>query len=123
MLTPGTGDEWLCAGPASHVAAPGSYFTFERGYDSVVVVNDAGTLRAFHNVCQHRGHPLRPCGQGAAKSFRCPYHGWTYALSGRLEHVPDRHTFPGQAPAEEFSLKPLGCEQRGDSVWVRFDAV
>lgn len=111
---------WLRAGRASDAGSPGSYFTFELGHDVVLVVNDGGTVRAFHNVCQHRGHPLRPCGRGTATELRCPYHGWTYALSGRLQHVPDRHTFPGQAPADEFSLKPLGCEEHDGFVWVHF---
>ena len=109
---------WLCAGLASDAAKPGAYFTFEVGHESLLVLNDAGTLRAFHNVCQHRGHPLRPCGRGTATSLRCPYHGWTYALSGRLEHVPDRHTFPNHAPADELSLAPVTCEQRDGFVWV-----
>jgi phenylpropionate dioxygenase-like ring-hydroxylating dioxygenase large terminal subunit len=114
---------WLCAGRASDAATPGSYFTFELGREVILVVNDAGTLRAFHNVCQHRGHPLRPCGRGNAKALTCPYHGWSYALSGRLEHVPDRHTFPGQVPADEFSLRPLGCEQAAGFAWVHFGEV
>jgi nitrite reductase/ring-hydroxylating ferredoxin subunit len=109
---------WLLAGLAADVAEPGRCFTFDLGSDSIVVVNDGGTLRAFHNVCQHRGHPLRPRGLGEVATFRCPYHGWTYGLDGSLRQVPDRDTFEGGVADSEFSLTPLGCEPGAGLVWV-----
>jgi nitrite reductase/ring-hydroxylating ferredoxin subunit len=109
---------WLLAGVADDVASPGRCFAFEHGCESLLVVNDAGALRAFHNVCQHRGHPLRPDGAGKVGALRCPYHGWTYGLDGRLRHVPDRETFASGAPEDELSLRPLGCATVSGLVFV-----
>ena len=69
---------WNLAGPTSDVAKPGDYLVFDLGVESVLVVRgDGGTLRAFHNVCQHRGRRLRDAGCGHTGSFQCPYHLWT----------------------------------------------
>src|SRR5436309_583740 len=76
---------WQAVGRADQVAGPGSYLTADVAGEPVAVVRDeAGTLRAFHNVCRHRAAPVltEPC--GVAPKLRCRYHGWTYDLAGRL---------------------------------------
>jgi len=66
---------WNLVGPTSDVEEPGDYLAFELGDESVLVVRgDDGVLRAFHNVCQHRGRRLREAGCGHAGDFQCPYH-------------------------------------------------
>ena len=77
---------WLYAGRSSELARPGSYFLFEVDGESIIVVRDhEDEVRAFHNVCRHRGTRLctEPSGQ-LSKSIQCPYHAWTYALDGTL---------------------------------------
>src|SRR5271168_4899978 len=75
--------EWTAIGATATVASPGDYLSvWVAGYP-LVVVNDAGTLRAFHNVCRHRAGPLVDEASGTCTRFVCRYHGWTYALDGR----------------------------------------
>ncbi|WP_420326128.1 aromatic ring-hydroxylating oxygenase subunit alpha [Mameliella sp.] len=76
---------WIWAGHASQIPEPGDYFLLEYGPESIIVVRDReGEVRAHLNVCRHRGS--RVCVQqgGKARLFVCPYHAWTYELSGKL---------------------------------------
>jgi len=82
---------WLLAGHVSQLASPGSYFLFELDRESVVVLRDGdGTVRAFHNLCRHRGSRLclDPCGE-LGHAIQCPYHAWTYGLNGALRAAPN----------------------------------
>jgi len=94
---------WTCVGREEDVLATGGYFLAQVAGESLVVVRgDDGELRAFYNVCRHRGATLvegpAPC--GALVRFQCPYHAWVYDLQGRLR--PPRHTevLDGFDPAE-----------------------
>ena len=76
---------WIFAGYAFQVARPGDFFTYKVGTESVIVVRDrAGEIRAFHNVCRHRGSRICKTEQGNAHRLVCPYHRWTYELDGAL---------------------------------------
>lgn len=75
---------WVGVGCADDVATPGSYLATTAGRRPVLVVRDQqGELRAFLNVCRHRGAPLAD-GCGTARALSCPYHGWVYRLDGSL---------------------------------------
>ncbi len=83
------GRSWQVVGRADALAAAGSYLAGEVTGEPVLVTRDAeGVLRAFSNVCRHRGS-LLAAGQGQAPVIRCPYHAWTYSLDGRLFGVPE----------------------------------
>jgi Rieske 2Fe-2S family protein len=112
----GPSDGWIRAVAMTDVAQPNSYVTFELDRESYLVLNDGGTVRAFFNVCQHRGHPLCPAGRGEAKLLRCPYHGWTYALDGALHHVPERDTFDSEV--ETIRLEPVPLRVKAGYVWL-----
>jgi Rieske 2Fe-2S family protein len=73
---------WLLAGHVSQLATPGSFFLFELDRESVMVVRDGdGTVRAFHNLCRHRGSRLCLTSHGElGRTLQCPYHAWTYGL-------------------------------------------
>lgn len=81
---------WLWAGRAEDVARPGDFFVREvAGANVIVVRGEDGAVRAFHNTCRHRGTLLCAEGSGAFPGrIRCPYHAWTYDLSGRLVGAP-----------------------------------
>jgi choline monooxygenase len=84
------GREWLCLGPSTAVAEPGSYLAEAVVGWPVVVARDAdGVLRAFHNVCRHRAGPLVDDGCGTCRAFVCRYHGWSYELDGALRSARD----------------------------------
>jgi Rieske 2Fe-2S family protein len=80
--------QWLLVGHQSQVAKPGDYFVQEVAGESLIIAHDQGTLRAFYNVCRHRGTRLCEEQSGHSSTIQCPYHAWTYALDGRLVGVP-----------------------------------
>jgi len=79
-------ERWICVGRTEEVATPGQFVRREVAGDSIIVTRSSdGILRAFHNVCRHRG--TRLCTDDAGNfggSIQCPYHAWTYGLDGRL---------------------------------------
>lgn len=81
---------WLYAGRATQIATAGDFFRLDVDGDSVLVWRDAsGEIRAFHNLCRHRG--TRLCTESAGHlpgRVQCPYHAWTYGLDGRLQQAP-----------------------------------
>ena len=81
---------WLFAGRHDDAPVPGSYVTRRFGSAAILIVRDqAGTLRAFHNVCRHRGTLLCPKPEGQLQgSVQCAYHAWTYRLDGSLLRAP-----------------------------------
>src|SRR5258708_32305359 len=96
---------WLCAGHESQAPKPGDYFLFDVAAESVIIVRgEDGVLRAFANVCRHRGSRVCSEASGNAKFLVCPYHAWTYGLARRL-HGP-RH-MPRGDYAASHALKPL----------------
>ncbi|MBA2339366.1 MAG: aromatic ring-hydroxylating dioxygenase subunit alpha, partial [Pyrinomonadaceae bacterium] len=80
---------WQLVGRAAQVVEPGEYFTAAVADEPVIVArgNDS-VLRSFSNVCRHRAGQVAE-GSGKRKSFQCLYHGWTYALDGRLTGTPE----------------------------------
>ena len=102
------GRHWIYVGVEPEIAEPGDFFTVEIGSDSILIVRDDDlTVRAFHNVCRHRGARLRPAGHGIVGNLVCPYHQWTYNLRGELIHSP--HMAEGFERCK-FNLKPVRLE-------------
>src|SRR6266516_4857443 len=80
---------WQLVGREDQAAAPGSYFTASVAGEPLLVVRGSdGRLRALSNVCRHRAGPVAK-GEGSCSAFRCGYHGWSYALDGRLVNTPE----------------------------------
>jgi phenylpropionate dioxygenase-like ring-hydroxylating dioxygenase large terminal subunit len=112
---------WQYAGRADLVAEPGTYLTCFAGHVPVVVVrDDQGELRAFVNVCRHRGHLVAE-GAGRRRSLQCPYHAWTYGLDGCLRKAPRSEREPGFDP-DAFSLLSVAVDAWGAFVFVNPDA-
>jgi phenylpropionate dioxygenase-like ring-hydroxylating dioxygenase large terminal subunit len=84
----------LAIAHASQLAAPGDFLTHDRsGVPLLVVRGDDGELRAFVNVCRHRGTRVEPSACGSRKAFVCPYHAWTYGCDGALLGIPHERGF------------------------------
>jgi Rieske 2Fe-2S family protein len=81
---------WFCAGHVSRIPAAGDYFVLDAYGESLIVLRDAaGEVRAFYNVCRHRGTRMCEESEGHLnKSIQCPYHAWTYGLDGKLIGAP-----------------------------------
>jgi len=95
----------------SEIAEPGEWRSIEYLGESVIVIRgDDGEVRAFSNVCRHRGSRLVDGTRGCAKVLTCPYHAWSYARDGRLVGVPHRNEYPG-LKTEEFGLVPVALEK------------
>ena len=101
---------------ASELAAPGDFITHDALGLPLVVVREAnGALRAFLNVCRHRGARLADAASGHAKAFVCGYHGWSYGLDGALIHIPHAEGFRADCARD---LVPVPVEERAGFVWV-----
>lgn len=112
---------WQLAARADQVAAPGRYVSSDVAGEPIVVVRgDDAIVRSFFNVCRHHAAAVVAQPEGSARTFRCPYHGWTYALNGALKGTPDF------AEVSDFDraangLVPLNCEGWEKWVFVRIE--
>ena len=110
---------WLLGARLLDIPEPGDYVVTEIGRESILIVRQqGGAVRAFYNVCQHRGNRLRECGLGTtgeARSFTCAYHHWEYELDGSYRRIPDIDTFPQGRPRR--GLREVRCDTWGGFVW------
>jgi Rieske 2Fe-2S family protein len=113
---------WQLAGHISALPNPGSYITCQAGSQPVLVVRDGEAgLRAFRNVCRHRGSRLLS-GSGQCKAaIRCLYHGWTYKLDGQLIGAPEALAFGPRLDKRSLGLHPARVEELCGLVFVNLD--
>jgi choline monooxygenase len=98
---------WQMLGPAAQVAEPGQYVAAEiAGWKVFALRGKDGVLRAFHNVCRHRGARLLPEGTGQCDLLQCPYHLWVYDETGALRRAPWFGEDPGFR-MEDWPLQPI----------------
>jgi phenylpropionate dioxygenase-like ring-hydroxylating dioxygenase large terminal subunit len=106
-------------GHTAQLPGPGSWFTSDHsGVPVVVTRNPAGELRAFLNVCRHRGGKPAAAPCGTARRLTCAYHGWAYDLDGRLRGVPLTDGFP-DLERDRLGLVPLPVAEWHGLVFVR----
>ncbi|MEY4270013.1 MAG: hypothetical protein RLZZ58_1229, partial [Pseudomonadota bacterium] len=112
---------WQIVCHVSDLAQSGDWHSLDYVGESVVVVRgEDREIRAFANVCRHRGSRLVDGDSGCAKKLVCPYHAWTYALDGRLTGVPDAASYPALDRAKA-GLVPVDLEIWQGFVFVRLD--
>jgi choline monooxygenase len=112
---------WQYAGRRDQLTAPGSYFATQVGGLPVVVTRDReDVVRAFANVCRHRG-ALVASGAAERGTLQCPYHAWTYGLDGGLRAAPRAQDDPG-IDRDELGLVPMAAGSWGPFVFVNPDA-
>jgi choline monooxygenase len=112
---------WQFAGHVSQLPEPGSYITASAGAEPVLVLrDDEGELRAFRNVCRHRGSRLLSGSGDCGKAIRCRYHGWTYRFDGQLIGVPEGRSIPG-LDKSQLGLFPARVEVLSGLVFVNLD--
>jgi phenylpropionate dioxygenase-like ring-hydroxylating dioxygenase large terminal subunit len=106
-------------GLGCRIPKPGDYFTDNNCGVPILVVRDHdGEVRAFLNVCRHRGAQVATaCGQ-IKRNFVCPYHGWSYDDRGKLVGIPDSRNFDG-VDRDEHGLVALPACERFGCIWVQ----
>jgi phenylpropionate dioxygenase-like ring-hydroxylating dioxygenase large terminal subunit len=120
---------WQMAGRLEDIPEPGDFFTYDIADESIIVVrtaagDGAGAIRAFHNVCAHRGRQLIdvPAGsngvRGNARNFICAFHGWTYDLEGKNTYILDQDDWHGALTPECTSLSPVRTGTWGGYVYI-----
>jgi phenylpropionate dioxygenase-like ring-hydroxylating dioxygenase large terminal subunit len=109
---------WQIVCHASSIPKAGDFVTFDLGPESVVVLRDkTGAIRAYHNVCRHRGMRIFDGAGSCPGTITCPYHGWTYQYDGSLMATPVRESFPG-LDRREYGLKPVRVDTMLGFVFV-----
>jgi phenylpropionate dioxygenase-like ring-hydroxylating dioxygenase large terminal subunit len=114
---------WLMACPAGALAKARDFLVWEHLGQSVMIVRlDDGGLAAWHNVCQHRGARIvdERSGQCPLGAFRCPWHGFTYDLEGRVVHTPLREAFDEQR-LEGLRAPEVRVREWSGFVWLALD--
>jgi phenylpropionate dioxygenase-like ring-hydroxylating dioxygenase large terminal subunit len=110
---------WQIAGHESELPEPGDYLTMDYiGENIILIRGDDGAVRAFTNVCRHRGARIVDGAKGCAKKLTCPYHGWTYDNAGRLAAVPGKAGY-GELDMERLGLSALEVENFHGFLFVR----
>jgi glycine betaine catabolism A len=121
------GSSWLTVARADQLPEPGDFLVVEPAGESVLLIRGRdGAVRAFRNLCRHRGaricrgDPSEAAGRFGS-AFSCPYHGWTYGLDGRLVGAPNLPEMPDLTRAE-YGLHEVRLEQWLGYLWVNLDA-
>ncbi|MCY4148837.1 MAG: aromatic ring-hydroxylating dioxygenase subunit alpha [Gammaproteobacteria bacterium] len=111
---------WIYVGHVSQLRAPGDYLTAKiNDQDLLVIRSHSGELRAFYNVCAHRGHELL-YGQGSINLIVCPYHAWSYDFDGNLKMARNSENVDGFNKSD-FSLKSVRVEEFCSMVFINLD--
>lgn len=112
---------WLLAGHVSQLENAGDYFLYELENESVIVLRDqAGAIRAFHNHCRHRGSRLCREKQGTiGNALVCPYHAWSYGLDGKLRNVPAMSEVAGFTAAD-YPLHSVALHEWEGFIFLNF---
>lgn len=113
---------WQIACLSKELQNPGDYVTTELGHESILcTMSKDGKVRAFYNVCQHRGMELMPDRCGNVKRLTCPYHGWAYDMDGTLRFVPDEADFAQGSPCGKLNLVEIPSESWAGFIWYNMD--
>ena len=119
---------WQMAGRLEEVPEVGNFITYNILDDSIIIVRTAAdTLKAYYNVCPHRGRQLintpdnenRAC--GTKKNFVCGFHGWTYNLEGKNTYILDSDDWKGALTEERTSLSELKVDCWGGWIFINMD--
>jgi phenylpropionate dioxygenase-like ring-hydroxylating dioxygenase large terminal subunit len=114
---------WHIGGVAYQAPKPGDYIVSDLGPESILMVRQGdGRMRAFFNVCPHRGTRLLAGPDGHAVTVTCPYHGWQFNAAGECTSVPNASDFPQGNPCGKLSLSEIRCEELFGFVWFTMDA-
>lgn len=120
---------WLQAGRVADIPNAGDFITYDVLDDSVIILRgEDGAIRAFHNVCTHRGRRLvdTPKGErgarGNKKNFVCGFHAWTFDLGGKCTYLEHREDWQGKLTDERTALGKVQVDTWGGWLWINLDS-
>jgi len=114
---------WLNVGRVEQIPHSGDYFVKDLAVcnTSVIVVRGKdGAVKAFHNMCSHRGNKIAWDNKGTCQMFTCKFHGWSYALNGKLAFVPDEERFFG-LKKETLGMTPVAVDVWAGFIFINVD--
>ena len=119
---------WQHAGRVEEIPEIGNYITYDIGNDSILIVR-AGpeSIKAYHNVCPHRGRKLvdTPKGgngaHGKAPRFVCGFHAWSFDLDGQAKSILDKNDWKGALTAQRTCLTEVKADTWGGWIWINMD--
>jgi Rieske 2Fe-2S family protein len=116
-------DMWLCAGRTSQIASAGDYFVRQIANASMIITrDDRGEIRAFHNVCRHRGTLLCTESEGKFNGrIQCQYHAWTYKLDGTLANAPHMEKVQGFCESD-YPLNAVAAAEWDGHIFINLSA-
>ena len=130
---------WQQAGRVEELKQVGDYITYNICHDSILIVRDTpSTLKAYHNVCPHRGRRLvgdntgggpvvvkqvtgAHSARGNQLNFACNYHNWTFNHAGEAAYIPDKEDWNGALDRVCTSLTPVQVDTWGGWIWINMD--
>ena len=113
---------WLVICREEDIPEAGDFLVEEVGSESILIVRqEDGGVKAFYNVCQHRGNRLVSVPDGSMPAFTCAYHSWKWSLDGMCVNAQDPEDFAGGSPCGRKWLNELLCERFASFVWVNMD--
>ena len=113
---------WAYAGFAEDISEPGQYRSVQAGLNNIfIVMGRDRRLRAFHNICRHRGTQLLRAVGRTQRAIVCPYHDWTYDLEGQLTSVPNREKEFPDLDMTCFGLRKASVDRWRGMLWVHPD--
>ena len=119
---------WQHVGRVEEIPEVGSYITYDIAKDSILIVRTApDKIKAYHNVCTHRGRRLvgTPAGAnqacGKTQKFGCNYHAWTFNLEGKATYILDKGDWKGALTDERTNLAEVKVDTWGGWIWINMD--
>jgi phenylpropionate dioxygenase-like ring-hydroxylating dioxygenase large terminal subunit len=115
---------WQVVCRVEELAEVGEYVRYDICDEPLIVVrSSASEIKAFYNVCQHRGRRLVDKEKGSINGFFCRFHGWKWSLDGSLVDVPHREKWSecSEFADEELALPQPQCSEWGGWVWINLD--
>ena len=113
---------WLLAGVTSDVKEPGDFSIFTHGHEEFIIARqEDGGVKAFYNVCPHRGNRVCLAEHGSVPKFTCPFHSWQFNCDGTLHKITDEETFDPDIISHRPGLTEVRCDTIGGLVFINMD--
>ncbi len=113
---------WLLAGVTPDIPEPNDYVVFSHGHEQFIIARQQdGGVKAFYNVCPHRGNRVCLNDHGSVPKFTCPFHSWRFNLDGALDQITDEATFDPELIKHRPGLTEVRCDTIGGLIFINMD--